>query len=269
MSEEILIPVKTKTPNPAMAKMRPEAARRFNKLREQTYIESGVDFLAVCGDVLRPANFKSNKSGVAMRSWHKTGRAFDYDQNSPALVLVSEIRGGRQYFRTYLKCARQNGSFGTKRKVKDMRGYTVEAYLFDFTAAAEAIGFERIPAWNGWQREYNYREFWHYQFSPDGITWEEAMAEIKGRKIPNSPQKPVNEKILGLNDRGELVRVEQERLAELGFLPKKEVDGVFGAKTRQAVVVFQKKNGLIADGTIGSQTRAKLSQSIASMPKIK
>lgn len=251
MSEETLVPVKTKTPNPAMAKMRPEAARRFNKLREQVYIESGVDFLATCGDVLRPANFKSNKSGVAKRSWHKTGRAFDYDQNSPALVLVSEVHGGRQYFRTYLKCSRQDGSFGVKKTVKDMRGYSVTAYLFDFTAAAEAIGFERIPAWNGWQREYNYREFWHYQFD-EGLTWDTAMLQLRGKA------RPADDEVIGLNDRGESVRVVQAKLADLGLLPKTEIDGVFGAKSKAAVAAFQKKNGLAEDGLVGPATKAKL-----------
>lgn len=251
MSEEILVPVKTKTPNPAMAKMRPEAARRFNKLREQVYIESGVDFLAICGDVLRPANFKSNKDGVAMRSWHKTGRAFDYDQNSSAIVLVSEIRGGRQYFRTYLKCARQDGAFGVKKTVKDKRGYSVTAYLYDFTAAAEAIGFERIPAWNGWQRSYNRQEFWHYQFD-EGLTWDAAMLQLRGKA------RPTTDEVLGLNDRGESVRVVQLKLADLGELPKSEVDGVFGAKTKSAVAAFQRKNSLEADGLVGPATRAKL-----------
>jgi len=256
MSEEILVPVKTKTPNPAMAKMRPEAARRFNKLREQVYIQSGVDFLAKCGDVLRPANFTSNKDGVAMRSWHKTGRAFDYDQESNALVLVSEIRGGKQYFRTYLKCSRQDGSFGTKRKVKDMRGYTVDAYLFDFTAAAEEFEFRRIPAWNGWERNYNRREFWHYQFE-QGLTWDAAMAQLKtGAATPAKPE-TVN-KVWGLNDRGEEVQKIQARLSELGFLSKTEVDGVFGAKTKAAVTKFQTEHKLGADGLVGPATRAKL-----------
>ncbi len=35
-------------------------------------------------------------------------------------------------------------------------------------------------------------------------------------------------------------------------------DGVFGAKTKAAVIDFQKKNGLTADGIVGQQTWAKL-----------
>lgn len=36
------------------------------------------------------------------------------------------------------------------------------------------------------------------------------------------------------------------------------VDGVFGAKTKAAVIDFQSKNGLVADGIVGPQTWAKL-----------
>ena len=79
-------------------RMHPKAAARFNKLRRTVSENSGVDFLAKCGDVLRPANYKSTKDGVADRSWHKTGRAFDYDQTSKALVIVSEPVGGKQFF---------------------------------------------------------------------------------------------------------------------------------------------------------------------------
>lgn len=36
------------------------------------------------------------------------------------------------------------------------------------------------------------------------------------------------------------------------------VDGVFGPKTRTAVINFQKKNGLVPDGIVGSKTEAAL-----------
>ena len=45
---------------------------------------------------------------VAYRSNHKTGRAFDYDQTSTAIVIVLEPRNGKTFFRTYLKCAKQS-----------------------------------------------------------------------------------------------------------------------------------------------------------------
>ena len=245
------------------ARMHEEIAPRFDALRKAVLDASGVDFLAHCGDVLRPASFQSKKDGVANRSWHKTGRAFDYDQSSKALVIVSEFVGGKQYFRTYLKCARQDGSQGTMIAVRDMRGYTVRAYLVDFTNLAAAHGFKRIPAWNGWQSHYNRREFWHYQ-KDDGLTWDAAMQQIKSQ--PAAPTATAVRSravvIIGRNDRdsntGKLVTPIQRSLNQAGFLPKAEVDGIYGAKTYAAVVAFQKHNGLPADGLVGPQTAAKL-----------
>lgn len=248
--------------------MHRDAAERFNKLRGEVTAGAGFDFLAICGDMFRSANFTSSKPGVANRSWHKTGRAFDYDQNSKALVLVSEIIGGKQFFRTYLKCSKQDGSLGIKRSVRDMRGYSVTAYLFDFTATAESAGFQRIAAFPGWQKSYNLREFWHYQYTPAGLTWDDAMRQIKGA-VPGAAATtstapatvtptPPAQKIYGLNDRGDAVREIQTKLAAKGFLPAKEVDGIFGAKTKAAVQSFQRSQKLSADGLVGPNTRAKL-----------
>lgn len=38
------------------------------------------------------------------------------------------------------------------------------------------------------------------------------------------------------------------------------VDGNFGSKTKTAVIAFQKKHGLVADGIVGSKTWSKLAQ---------
>jgi hypothetical protein len=256
---EILVRIPIKAPMPYLHR---DAAPRFNNLRERTKHESGHDFLAICGDVLRSPDFVSSKDGVANRSWHKTARAFDYDQTHSALVLVSEPINGKQFFRTYLRCAKQDGSMGILRSVRDMRGFKVNAFLFDFTAAAEALGWKRIPAWNGWQQRYNRREFWHYQFD-EGLTWAEAMAQLRSGAAINKPQTPspnkgADERVYGRNDRGEAVRLAQQQLSKLGFLPQSEVDGVFGAKTHLAVSAFQKHYRLEADGLIGKETRAAL-----------
>jgi len=170
-----LVKIQADAPQPYM---HPKAAAAFDRLRAAVRQGSGTDFLARCGDVHRPANFHSTKDGVADRSWHKTGRAFDYDQTSTRLVIVLEPKSGKQFFRTYLYCKKQDGSMGVKKTVRDYRGGSASGYLFDFTAAAEAVGFKRIPAWTGWQRHYNRREFWHYQFD-EGLSWDAAMAEIR------------------------------------------------------------------------------------------
>ncbi|MDI1240389.1 MAG: peptidoglycan-binding domain-containing protein [bacterium] len=229
-------------------KLHRTAAAAFEKLRTEVRDGSGIDFLAKLADALRPVNFVSDKDGVANRSWHKTGRAFDYDQTSKALVIVSEIRAGRQFFRTYLGCAKQDGSQGHRRTVADYRGGSVSGSLFDFTAEAESFGFKRIPAWKGWQKHYNRREFWHYQLD-EGLSWAQAMKELEGGS---------GGKVYGLNDRGSVVKQIQRRLYELMLLPVEEVDGVFGAITANAIISFQRSVGVDADGVVGPRTIAAL-----------
>ncbi len=56
---------------------------------------------------------------------------------------------------------------------------------------------------------------------------------------------------------GEKVWQLQERLKELGYYSG-EVDGQFGPGTREAVIAFQKKNGLDADGLAGEETQKVL-----------
>lgn len=170
----VLVKISAAAPSP---KMHPSAAKAFERLRVIVREGSGVDFLAKCGDVFRESAFRSRKDGVADRSWHKTGRAFDYDQTSRSLVIVSEPKAGKEFFHTYLICADQSGTLGVKRTLRDYRGGSTDAFVFDFTAAAESLGFKRIPAWSGWQTKYNRREFWHYQFD-EGLSWDAAMAQI-------------------------------------------------------------------------------------------
>lgn len=53
---------------------------------------------------------------------------------------------------------------------------------------------------------------------------------------------------------GEKVWKLQERLQELGYYTD-AVDGQFGQGTKDAVIAFQKKNGLDADGYAGEETQ--------------
>lgn len=62
---------------------------------------------------------------------------------------------------------------------------------------------------------------------------------------------------LTLGDRGNSVRVLQQRLASAGFNPG-SADGVFGQRTRQAVESFQRARGLRVDGQVGENTQLAL-----------
>lgn len=57
--------------------------------------------------------------------------------------------------------------------------------------------------------------------------------------------------------RGEKVRLIQQKLKDYGYFSG-TVDGVFGQETYDAVLWFQQKNGLTADGKVGSATSAAL-----------
>ena len=59
--------------------------------------------------------------------------------------------------------------------------------------------------------------------------------------------------VLRQGSKGGEVKEVQRRLKQWGYY-KGSVDGVFGAGTRSAVIAFQKKNGLTADGVVGKST---------------
>lgn len=63
---------------------------------------------------------------------------------------------------------------------------------------------------------------------------------------------------LRLNSSGAEVSRLQERLKELGFNPGK-IDGEFGTGTEAAVIAFQRSEGLLADGVVGTNTLRALS----------
>lgn len=254
-----LTKISTKAPQPYMNSA---VAPYFEELRKEVYEKSGVDFLSKCGDVFRDASLRTNKTGVAFKSNHKTGRAFDYDQANPNIVVIQEPIGGKMFFRTYLKCSVQDGTKGFKtiKSLHERRGWTYTGYVIDFTYIAEKHGFVRIPARTGWQHIYNDMEFWHYQ-KMDGLTWEQAMAQIKGssKLSGNSPSPtpaPQSLAVYRLNSTGTQVSKIQFQLTKKGF--PTNVDGIFGVKTKANVIAFQKTNGLTADGVVGKDTLEKL-----------
>ncbi|MGI6182689.1 MAG: spore cortex-lytic enzyme [Candidatus Fimadaptatus sp.] len=67
---------------------------------------------------------------------------------------------------------------------------------------------------------------------------------------------------VGPGDRGENVKKIQRRLIQYDYM-EGSADGVYGEKTRQAVIKFQRKYGLNADGVVGPATAAKLGVSLS------
>lgn len=68
--------------------------------------------------------------------------------------------------------------------------------------------------------------------------------------------------VLKQGSRGDSVKTVQQKLIRWGYL-KGSADGIFGAKTKAAVIAFQKENGLTADGIIGTRTAQALGISLS------
>jgi hypothetical protein len=149
-----------------------EAADSFDQLRAETLQLTGIDFLAVLGDCFRPKSFTKNSPGSVTRSLHKCGVAIDYNQGEKNLVLVRETNNGRTYWRTYLRItdpAKQVESLFVQERnlpVTENAG-AFKGWALDFTALAQSMGWERIPAHKDWQQKGHWtsREFWHYQYT--------------------------------------------------------------------------------------------------------
>ncbi len=70
---------------------------------------------------------------------------------------------------------------------------------------------------------------------------------------PAAEEVVVEAAVLRQGSRGSDVKEVQRRLKQWGYYTG-SVDGVFGTGTRSAVISFQKKNGLTADGVVGKAT---------------
>ncbi len=126
-------------PNP---RLNARAAASFAQVREAIRARTGQDVLAVLGDVLRAPSLRSDRPGVANRSWHKAGRAIDLNQGGP----FSRLSDGA-YFRVFVGAV-------------------------DITAIFESHGWNRIPP------QGRVSEWWHYEYHPDGISWRSAMVQV-------------------------------------------------------------------------------------------
>ena len=69
--------------------------------------------------------------------------------------------------------------------------------------------------------------------------------------------------VLEVGSSGENVRKVQQRLIQYDYLDG-EADGKYGEKTRDAVILFQRRNGLTVDGRVGPDTAAALGVTLSS-----
>ena len=76
-------------------------------------------------------------------------------------------------------------------------------------------------------------------------------------QVPPPAPPPAAPAVLKLNASGPAVLALQQRLSDLGYWLG-DADGTYGQLTRQAVMAFQKAEGLTRDGVAGPQTQQRL-----------
>ena len=90
-----------------------------------------------------------------------------------------------------------------------------------------------------------------------------AMGFTISNSVAPQNAEPAYAAVYQQGNKGATVRTIQKKLKNWGYY-NGEVDGIFGAKTKEAVKYFQRKNGLKVDGIVGNQTLAALGMSTTS-----
>lgn len=102
----------------------------------------------------------------------------------------------------------------------------------------------------------NYRSFWYGQAQSHRTTFGGTSSNAN-KPVANNSQ--VNSKLIKYGDCGSAVKTLQEKLIKLGYsCGSAGADGSFGLGTKNAVISFQKKNGLDPDGIAGALTMAAI-----------
>ena len=101
----------------------------------------------------------------------------------------------------------------------------------------------------------------------DGVAGDQTMnrlnssAAVRKTAPATATPAPTAKPGLSMGSTGDAVRDMQQRLKNLGYTVN--VDGVYGNTTYQAVLAFQKRNGLTEDGIAGEATLQKIASSSA------
>lgn len=90
----------------------------------------------------------------------------------------------------------------------------------------------------------------------DGIVGPKTWAALERAKAQPSSKPVIERPTVRRGSRGRTVEYLQQLLRKHGFVLA--VDGIFGPATEKAVIEFQKKKGLVADGIVGPKTWAAL-----------
>lgn len=93
--------------------------------------------------------------------------------------------------------------------------------------------------------------------SNKGVSQDGICGPITWALLDNAVQPTGSTRLLREGDRGADVMEVQTALRNAGHDPG-PIDGIFGPRTRESVLAFQSRAGILVDGIVGPQTRAAL-----------
>jgi TolB protein len=168
----------------------------FNALRQRVITDARWDALASLENAFVPLTTALDP-GLG-DDWLYTGRAFALNSlmiNAGWMAVVREDIGSLTYWRLYIRAQKQDGSEGAPIQNPpwdlnaryELDPVTYEAggkyaavpagYWIDFTALAQAYGWERLPALPNWRNYYAGARFTEFALT-GGLDWYSAMLQL-------------------------------------------------------------------------------------------
>ena len=193
--------------------------------------------------------------------------------------LVKYLQLIRDYFNKPVnissgyRCPTHNKNIGGATGSRHSKGQAADIYIngvapIEIAKYAESIGIKGIGLYetsaDGHFTHIDTRtskSFWYGQNEQPRTTF----GGSSGSTTITTDTTSYSETTVSLRDEGPVVKEIQQMLSELGYDlssgpndKTKGIDGIFGMKTWKAVLDFQRKNNLEADGIVGEKTMTAL-----------
>jgi TolB protein len=189
-----LVHVDVKAPDP---RLNSAVVARFNALRQSVKEQAGWDYLGTLDSAAM--DIHTPLPPRELLSWFRTGRAFAVSTDAVRkgwLAVVPEQLSQAEYWRLYLRAAKQDGtqgeplrdltwnfdarSSGTPAAFDNGGQFNAaipQGYFVDLTLLASDSGWQRRPSDSDWRAYYYSIRYWEF-LCADGLDWFTAMSEL-------------------------------------------------------------------------------------------
>lgn len=168
--------------------VRPEIADSLYKAKDIVHNKGGIFPTNFIACFRNPANVTIS-TGMKFHSLHNTALAFDYDewrgmQESDYDYYFIESAKDSEYWNVYVRSHSHEieESLHTfiyydsvSRQYKEIKTY---GKFINLTEIFHEVGLFPIKRKKGWENEYYYTEWWHFEKTPQGFEWKAEMNKI-------------------------------------------------------------------------------------------